>query len=380
MNRKSFIILLGVLLVLGSVAVAVFWQDLNSWRGGNARTGAKPLENLKVNDVAQIHIVDGKDEVTLVAKDGRWAVKQRADYSANYQKLKELLIKLPDLKIVQTETVGPALLPRLDLLRPGADSKNADKSGTVFELTGKSGTVLASMLLGKKVIKIEDSPLPIKPHTPVGRYVLMPGIGPVLTVSDALNSVEANPARWLAKEFFAVARIKSLASSGQGAPWKISRSEEYGQWQFADGTGQLDTGAAANAVKALESPAFIDVAPEVKRERFGHPRTLVAETFDHLTYTIEIAPKSGSEDYYLSFAVSGTPPRERTPEKGEKPEAKARADKQFTEDLKKLDERLAIEKSLTAWTYVVDGKTLASVLKDRARFVAPPRRPGAAGR
>src|ERR1035437_6492861 len=124
MNRKSFIILLGVLLVLGSVGVAIFWQDLNSWRGGNARTGAKPLENLKVNDVAQIHIVDGKDEVTLVAKDGRWAVKQRANYSANYQDLKELLIKLPELKVVQTETVGPALLPRLDLLRPGADSKN----------------------------------------------------------------------------------------------------------------------------------------------------------------------------------------------------------------------------------------------------------------
>jgi hypothetical protein len=380
MNRKSFLILLGVLLVLGGAGLAVFWQDLNAWRGGNAKTGAKPLENLKVNDVAQIHIVDGKGEVTLAAKDGRWAVKQRADYSANYQDLKELLLKLPDLKVVQTENVGLTLLPRLDLVRPGADSKNADKSGTVFELTGKSGTPLASLLLGKKVIKIEDSPLPIKPQTPVGRYVLIPGIEPVLVVSDALNSAEANPARWLAKEFFKVARIKSLASSGQGAPWKISRSEEYGQWKFADGTGQLDAGAAANAVKALESPAFIDVAPGVKRESFEHPHSLVAETFDDLTYTIKIAHKSGGEDYYLSFEVSGEPPRKRTPEKGEKPEDKSRADKRFTEDLKKLEERLTLEKNLTTWTYVVEGKTLASVLKDRAQLVAPPLRPRTAGR
>lgn len=380
MNRKSFLILLVVLLVLGSAGLAVFWQDLNAWRGGNAKTGAKPLEKLKVNDVEQIHIVDGKGEVTLVAKGGRWAVKQRADYNANYQDLKELLLKLPDLKVVQTENVGQTLLPRLDLVRPGADPKNADKSGTAFELVGKGGAPLASLLLGKKVIKTEDSPLPIKPQTPVGRYVLIPGIEPVLVVSDALNSAEANPARWLAKDFFKVARIKSLASSGQGAAWKIARSEEYGQWKFADGNGQLDAGAAANAVKALESPAFIDVAPEVKRESFEHPRSLIAETFDDLTYTIKIAPKSGSGDYYLSFTVSGTPPRERTPEKGEKPEDKSRADKQFAEDLKKLEDRLALEKSLANWTYVVEGKALASVLKDRAQLVAPPRKPGAAER
>ena len=391
MNRKTFLTLIVVLLVLGGAGAALFWQDLSAWRNVDAKIGSKLFEKLAINDVAQIRIVDGKGEVVLAIKDKRWVVKQRGDYSANYQDIGDLLVKLPDLKVVQTENVGAALLPRLKLVQPGGDAnknaakdaakdagkdaKDADSAGTLLELSDKSGKVIATLLLGKKVIKIEDSPLPIKQEIPVGRYVLSPGSQTVLVVSDALNSAEAKPERWLAKEFFKAERIKSLAASGDGVQWKIARDEEYGQWKFADGAGQLDPSAAVAAVNSLTALTFTDVAVGVKADSFDKPRTFVAETYDNLTYNITIARKPDSDNYYLSFTVSGEPPRERTPEKGEKPADKERLDKQFAESLKKLDERIKLEKSLAGWTYVVAAKSLEPLLKERAQLVAAPRKP-----
>ncbi len=380
MNRKSFLVLLGLVLALGGVGLALFWQDLAAWRSADAKIGSKLFDKLPVNDVAQIRFIDAKGEVTLTLKDRRWSVKQRGDYSANYQDIGDLLVKLPDLKVVQTENVGAALLPRLNLVRPGKDAKSADSAGTLLELSDKGGKVIGSLLLGKKVIKIEDSPLPIKQEIPVGRYVLSPGNQSVLVISEALKNADANPAQWLAKDFFKAERIKSLTASGEGVQWKITRGEEYGQWKFAAGGGQLDASTAVAAVNALASLAFVDVAIDVKAESFEKPRTIVAETFDNLSYTIKLARKPGGDDYYLSVAVAGEPPRERRAEKNEKAEDKARRDKQFADDLKKLDERLKLEKSLAAWTYVAAGKTLEPLLKDRAQLIAAPRKPSVPGR
>jgi len=381
MNRRTFLILIALLVVLGGAGLALFWQDLSAWRKADVKIGSRIFDQVPVNDVAQIRLKDGKGEVTLALKDGRWVVRERGDYSASVQEIGDLLLKLPDLKVVQTEAVGEALLPRLNLLDPAnAKADKADNAATLLELSDKSGKVIGSALLGRKVIKIEPSPLPIKQETPVGRYVLTQGSPTVLVLSDALKNADAKPAQWLARDFFKTERIKSLTASGEGAQWKIIRNEEYGQWKFADGAGQLDASAATAAVNALSSLAFSDLALELKAENFDKPRTLVAETFDNLTYAIKLARKPDSADYYLSVTVSGEPPRERKPEAGEKAADKERLDKEFTDSRKKLDERLKLERGLAAWTYVVAGKGLEPLLKDRAQLTAAPRKPPVPGR
>ena len=371
MNRKSFLILIGMLLIVGGAGLLLFWQDLGAWRSSHTKTGSRLFEKLPVNDVASVRLYDGAGEVNLGLKDGRWAVKERGDYNASVQEIGDLLVKLPELKVVQTENVGATLLPRLNLVAPGKDVK-PESAGTQLELSDKSGQVIGSMLLGKKVIKIEPSPLPIKQETPVGRYVLFPGNPTVLVLSDALKNADAKPAQWLAKDFFKADRIRSLTVSGEGGPWKIARDEEYGQWKFAEGAGQLDPSKAVAAVNALAGLTFSDVATDVKAESFTQPRTLVAETYDNLTYTIRLAKKPGGDDYYLSVSVTGEPPRARTPEKDEKPADKERIDKQFAETLKKLDERVKREKDLAAWTFVVPAKSLTPVLVGRGELVAAP--------
>ena len=138
------------------------------------------------------------------------------------------------------------------IVAPPAGGKAAEKNdgmGTQLELSDKGGKQLGSVLLGKIVTKKEPSPLPVQQETPVGRYVLTTTTPTVLVMSDAVKNATAKPDAWLAREFFKADRIKSLASSGDNASWKIARKEEYDPWKFADG-GELDPSKAVAAANS----------------------------------------------------------------------------------------------------------------------------------
>jgi len=370
MNRKQFLILVIALLVLGGAGLALFWQDIAAYRASGAKIGAKLLPGLKLNEVAQVHLQDAKSQVTLVKKDNAWLVRERGGYPANVQDIGDLLIKLAELKVVQSETVGESLLPRLDLAAPG----QREGSGTLIEFKDAAGKPLASLILGKIILKKDPvNPLPSAQNgVPAGRYVLVgKSNDTVIGVSDPLEGAHAVPGKWLAKDFFKADRIKTLALAGEGAAsWKITRDTEYGQWKFAAGGGELDASAAVGATNALGGLSFTDVVVDPKPEDTEKPVTVTAETFDNLTYTVKIARKKTGDEDYVSFTVSGEPPKQRVPEKGEKPDEKARLDKEFAATLKKLEARVASEQALAKWTYVVPAKSLSPLVKERAQLVA----------
>ena len=371
MNRKQFLILIVALVVLGGAGLALFWQDIAAYRESGARIGGKLLPEFKVAEVAQVRLQDAKTQVTLVRKDDRWVVDERAGYTADFQAIGDLIVKLAELKVTQFEQVGASLLPRVDLVEPG----KGEGGGTLVEFKDKPGKALGTLILGKKVLKKDPlNPLPsAKDGVPAGRYVRIVGSkDQVVVVSDPLNAAEAGPGKWLAKDFFKADRIRTLAVGPQGAApqWKIARDVEWGQWKFAGGGGNLDASAAVGAVNALGSPEFKDVVVEPKPEDMEKPTVAVAETFDNLTYTVTLAKKKAGDDYDLAFAVAGEPPRQRVPEKGEKPEDKERRDKDFAENLKKLEERIAREKALAKWTYVMSKSAVEPLLKDRAQMIA----------
>ena len=369
MNRKQFLILVIMLVVLGGAGLALFWQDIAHYRESGARIGAKLLPELKVADVTQVRLQDARDEVTLVNKGDGWGVQERGGYPANVQDISSLLVKLVELKVTQSETVGASLLPRVELVAPAAGAKEG--IGTLVEFKDKDGKVLASLVLGKKVLKKDPlNPLPnARDGVPAGRYVLVAGKENVVVVSDPLNVAEAKPGKWLAKDFFKVERVKTLAVGPEGASpeWKITRDVEWGQWKIA-GAGTLDASSAVGAVNALGNLSFTDVA--VKPVEAEKPMTIVAETFDNLTYRLNLAPRKGADEYALNFTVSGEPPAKRTAEKDEKPEERERRDKDYEESRKRLTERLAKEKALSKWTFVVAKSAVEPMLKERAKMTA----------
>ena len=372
MNRKQFLILIAALVVLGGAGLAVFWRDTAEYRESGAKIGAKLLPDLKVSDVAVIRLQDAKHEVTLVRKKNGWVVQERSDYPADFDAISKLMVKLIELKITQSEQVAAKLYPRLDLGEPG----KGEGAGTVMEFKDAGGASLARIVLGKKVLKKDPmNPLPgARDGVPAGRYVLPPGAKDrVVAVSDPLTAADADPTKWLKKDFFKAERIQTLAVGPEGkAPeWKITRKKEWDEWRFPNG-GKLNGNAAVAAVNKLDSMHFLDVVPDPDREPLHKGTMAVAQTFDKLTYRIQIAKRKAGDDYLVRVTVSGTPPRKRVPEKGEKPEDKARHDKEFAETLKALDKRIEAEKALAKWGFVVASSEVEPVLKTRSEMTANP--------
>ncbi len=376
MTRQQFLILLIAVVVLGGAGLAVVWRDVDDYRASGARLGAKLLPKLRIADVAEVRLQDAKSQATLTRKEKTWVVQERGGYPASFQEISDLMIKLVELKVTQSEQVGESLWPRLDLAEPGAGK--GEGVGTLIEFKDSAGKPLTRLVLGKKVLKKEPlNPLPAaKDGVPAGRYVRVAGgKDTVIVVSDPLNSAEARPGRWLSKEFFKIERIRTLAVGPEGAApgWKIARNEEWGQWKFAAGGGDLNPSAAVTAVNKLGSLSFDDVVAEVKGQATEKPVVAVAETFDNLTYTVRMAKKVGAPDYLVNITVAGEPPKQRAAEKGEKKEEAARRDKEFAESRKRLEGRIALEKMLGQWTYVISGRELEPLLMSRADMLPPKR-------
>lgn len=373
MSRRHFLYLVIALVVLGAAGFALFWQDIAAYRASGAKIGAKLLPGLKIADVTEIRLQSPKHQVTLARKEKLWVVQERGGYPASFGEISDLMIKLVELKVTQSEQVGASLLPRVELADPG----KGEGGGTLIEFRDGAGKVLAGLVLGKKVLKKDPmNPLPAaKDGVPAGRYVRIVGAkDTVVVVSDPLGKAEADPGRWLNKEFFKAERIRTLAAGPEGAGphWKITRAEEWGQWKFAGG-GELNPSAAVAATNRLGSLSFDDVALDAAKEAGGKPFLLVAETFDNLVYTVKLVRKGKGDEHYISFTVKGEPPKSRVPEKGEKVEDKERRDKEFAEARKRLEERVTAERALSKWTYVIGGRELEPLLKTRGDMEAPRR-------
>lgn len=379
MNRKQFLWLMLAVIIMCGAGFALFWQDITAYRDSGAKIGAQLLPQMKVSDVAKLRLQDATGEVTLAVKDKVWRVEQRGGYPADFAEISGLILKLLEAKVVQSEVVGASLHGRLNLLAPdkGAKDKSAKEgTGTLVELSDAAGKVLVSMVLGKVSLKKDPmNPLPnAKDGVPAGRHILVAGKGDnVFVVSDPLEKAVARPGAWLARDFFKIDRIKTLQLVGDNsaASWKITRDEEWGQWKFAAGSGQLHPSAAVTVNNAWSGLSFTDV---ILDDKTGTDKAVsfTAQTFDDLTYTVKLAPHTDG-DFVLRFNVDGTPPKTRKPEPKEKPEDAARLDKEFAENRQRLEARVMLEQARSQWAYVVPGKQVAPLLLKREQMVADTR-------
>jgi len=373
MNRKQLTTLIVLVALVGGAGWFFLKRQQNAYAPSGAKFGEKLFPKLTVNDVARIQVKSSSAELNLVKKDDLWRVQERGDYPANFSQISGLLLKAADLKIGQTEEVGPSQFARLELLDP---SKGKD-SGTLLDLKDVSGKTIQSAILGKKQIKKSDRPSQFgEDGFPVGRYVLLPSDDKnVFLVSDALSEIEPKPENWLNKDFFKIEKTKSISMVSANATnsWHLSRTNETAAWTLAElkEGEELDSNKVSGVANSLSSPSFVDVATNAKPEETGLDKPMVAtlETFDGFTYTLNIG-KTDAENYHLTMKVAADLPKARVAGADEKPEDKAKLDKEFADKHKSLEEKLKNEKAFEKWTYLVAKWTIDPLLRDRVQLMA----------
>ena len=381
MNRKQFIILIGLVIVLGGAGLWRWRDQSSSWSSGGESIGQKLLGDFAINDVAQINIKHGANELTLAKKNDLWRVAQRGDYPANFSEISSLLLKLKDLKVVQTETVGPSLLPRLELATGGTGTNTP----TAVEFRDAGGKPIKTLVLGKKHLKTGGPRSPMEDGGdggyPDGRYVMAGGASDrVALISDALENVQPQPDSWLNKDFFKIEKVRAIAVTLQNVTnsWKLVRETEGADLKFAEAKPgeELDSAKASGVANPFSSPSFADLAVGVKPEQAGldKPNVVAIETLDGFSYKLKIGAKT-NENYFLTMAVTATLAKERTPGKDEKPEDKTKLDNEFTVKLKKLEEKLAQEKAFEPWTFLVPGWQVDPFVKERSQLLVEKKEP-----
>jgi hypothetical protein len=367
MNQKQLIGLIVAGLVLGGIGFTLYNQQKGGWESAPRGSAEKLLGNFPLNDVEQISIRGATNALTLARAEDGWKVQDRGGYPANFDEIHGLLRRIWELKPVQELQVGNSHLGRLQL----EDAGQGEKSGTLLEFKSKDGKSHA-LLLGKDHESPGGSSSPFGGSFASGRYVMVPGkLDTVSLVSETFSSATTDPNRWLDKTFFKVERIKSIAWQPHEATnaWTVERESESGEWKLADAkeSEQLDTARTSSFNYLLSSPSFADVAaPDVPPADTGLDKPVLAtiKTFDDFTYTVKIG-NTNEDNLYLAFDVTADIPQQREAKPEEKDVDKGVLDKEFKEKKEKLEKKLADEKKLTKWTYLVTKWTVDALMKDR---------------
>lgn len=376
MNRKQFIFVLLALFIIGGAGLVLLNQNKQSWAVHEAKVGDKLLPDLRPNEVAAIHI-KGASDLHIVQTNGLWQVRERGDYPANYQQVRGLLLKIRDVKVAQSEQIGPSQLARVDLEPEGPHQ------GTLLEFIDRQGKVLDAVHVGKMHLRHRDESGPFGLRGLFdGRYVVLPGKPEnVLLISDDLPSVTPEPSLWLSKEFFKFENVKfiSLFSTNAANSWELVRETESWPWSLvAPRPGEeLDTKIASEIVEMLHFLTFVDILPTPLRAPsetgMDKPILLTILTFDRFAYTLKIGvPPQRKQDaiYYLSVAVSANLSSERPPGAGpETADEQKKLDEEFQNKTRKLREKLARESQLAHRVFTIESQLIEPLMRERARLL-----------
>lgn len=381
MKKKQVLTLSAIAIVLGTTLLIVKQTQKNSGPAAitSRAAGDTLFASFPATEIANIEITGADGSVTLVKKDGKWTVAQRENYPANSVNVNEFIRTLAELKVTRSLEAGPSFAPRFGM--DEASTKPEDR-GLTATFKDASGKELAKVSLGKNIEGSQDaSPMGAMP---VGRYIRNHADeSGFYAVNEMFFSVSADVTRWLAEEFIAPDKIKSVSLSQKGSDavaWKLVRDAENAEFRLEGlKLGEALSSENVAPIKSLFSFArFEDVvttAAAGERADAAGKRNAIIETFDGFIYKLTITPlkpgtgpaSSAPDNQLVTVSVSANLPTERVKPEGEKPEEAK--DEKFAARLKALNEKLTKEQSLAGRTFELSKNTLDALLKERETLV-----------
>jgi hypothetical protein len=185
-KRLSLIILMGCAIIIFMIAQFVHQSRRPIEEKTIALYAIPELQN-KLNSVSGIHITTAEEKtaVTLSKKENGWVVNERHFYPANTGKLRELLFKLADAKLVEKKTNNEKHFPDIHL----SDLKDKDSKSILVSLDGLEKP--AHLMIGQYSFNHKST------------FVRHPNDKQTWLAKGDLT-VESDPARWLENKVFSL--------------------------------------------------------------------------------------------------------------------------------------------------------------------------------
>jgi hypothetical protein len=187
MKPRSFYLLLGATVIVTAAAGLTAWQRAAATLGTVATETVVPGLIARVNDVASIEVVKGKEQVRVERTADGWIMPDRGGYPVKFEVVKQNIVTMAELKTVEPKTAKADLHSRIEVEDPaGADTKSAQMT-----FKDQDGKVIASMIIGRKR------------YAPIGGkdmvYVRKPGDNRAW-LAEGVFDIRTPAPEWLVKE------------------------------------------------------------------------------------------------------------------------------------------------------------------------------------
>lgn len=375
MKLRNIILLVIAAAVLIAVAVNNSKKEKKAEAAGIV-AGQLLFPDLALDDVEKIVIRNTDSAATLEKAADVWISSDRFKYPANFQKIRDSLIKLSEIKISQKMNVSNSQREVLRMQLPSSAATNKAACGTLVQLFGKGNKVLASLLIGSTR---ERKAAPGAPYGgyPDGQFVSTDEGRTAFLLAETVDSFSSTPKDWIDSELVnvALADIREISVTGPGrTPVKLTRRQNTSVYDLEGLTAaeEIDLAKQNTIEGALGNLRFSDIAdPAVFTEAIAgldKPSIYQATTSKGEVYTVKLGSQvnTNAHDCYAKISVElvDVPAATNAPA-STNTTAAAEEKKALREKVKTLND------SLAKWTFILDAYKVDAMLVPRAELVKP---------
>ncbi len=300
---------LAAVVLIGAAVMLSHQRD----RPSDARERLFPALRAVVNEVSELQLSSQRGTGTMLRQGGTWVVKEKHRYPADLGKVRETLLGLAELDILETKTAKPERHETLGV----RDVEAEGATSTGVRLTNAAGDILAELIVGRT-----------RPSGSRSRrrelFVRKPGDPQTWLVIGNL-SVETDPGEWLDKDILRiepkrVRRVSVVHPDGTRLQLEKETPDDldYRVADLPDGREVASQFTVNNIVSTLASLSLEDVHPKGDVALDGVAEVVATiETFDGFEGTVTLRQRD--DTHYVTVSAVFNPRMVRQPDPDTKP-------------------------------------------------------------
>jgi Domain of unknown function (DUF4340) len=261
--------------------------------------------------VAKVTLATPEGTITLVRETGdRWSALERYGYPVDRKRVRDLVVALADMRLIEPKTAQPERYGRLEVEAPDAEKAQS----RLVRLEAADGKVLAEAIIGKQRYRLTGT-------EPSGTYLRRPDEAQSWLASGGVQ-IEPAVAEWLEAEIVDVdpKAIRRIVIERAGEPGYVAARDKPEDnlrlVGLTDDEALKEDADLGQLAGALSSVRFEDVKPRDQVTWPAEHNTARIQTFDGVELTVRLAQID--KEYWATFDA-----RALAPSRGAAPAAAA---------------------------------------------------------
>lgn len=301
MTVKAFLAWLVVAVVSVAAAVAVVVSKPTASVDPLSREPVFTELRANPDDVASLTISSRFDTFTFVRRDGVWFAPDKYDYPVDSEDVRELVVKLSDMRYIERKTSQPELFERLEV----NDIDEELSEAVHVRMATADDKALADVIVGRPSARFIDGSVS-------GTYIRFPGTDEVWMASGAVN-VQTRLIPWLQRTVVSLPAdtVKSVRVGAGDDAYEVVRVGEgddvkYEIPQIPEGR-TMKGPAGPGTMRALAGVNLEDVRPVAEFTMPDDASSARVETRDGVAVDLTLAMVDKKPWMTVSASYVGDP-------------------------------------------------------------------------